>query len=143
MRTVEIDGQELELEGSTLTLLHFEQEFDEDMLPKIAELAQAAQSFDKLGKELQKGNFGVLKGFKSMTILRIAWALNKTANDRVPAFKQWLEKHNPDPFNRELLETTILEAQEGCFRQRRDNAEISRVGGEPKGRPESGNDDNQ
>ena len=132
MRTIEIeDGNELKLHGSALTLFYFEEEFDEDMLGKIVELAALAQNMQSVGKDLETGNLGALKGIKVTNLLRIAWALNKTAVPNVPIFEQWLrENDHISPFNFELIEGIVKEATNGCFRGATDNEEISEAGEE-------------
>mgnify|MGYP000642077724 CR=1 FL=1 len=145
MRKVTIEGKELELKGSTLTLLHFEQEFDEDMMGKIAELGQVANSLENLGQELQAGNFGALKDLKAMTLLRLAWALNKTAVRNVPNFEQWLEENEEiSPFNAGFLQNVIEEVMSGCFRGTGANAKIPEAGEQPEGvKPQLSNDSNK
>ena len=145
MRTVKIEGKELELKGSTLTLLHFEQEFDEDMMGKIAELGQIANSLEDLGTKLKAGNFGALKDLKAMTLLRLAWALNKTAVSSAPNFEQWLaENEEISPFNADFLKNVIEEVMSGCFRGTGANAKIPEAGEQPEGvKPQLSNDSNK
>ena len=146
MREVAIgDGESIKLKGSTMTLFHFEQEFDEDMMAKLSDLAPLIQNADNLGQRLEAGDFGALKGFKSMTILRYAWAMNKTANKNIQSFKPWLEKHQDtiNPFDADVLEPIVKELTKGCFRGSGVDAKISPQGEQPDGRTQSSNDDNQ
>ena len=133
MRTIEIeDGNELKLHGSALTLFYFEEEFDEDMLGKIVELAALAQNMQSVGKELESGNLAALQGIKVNTLLKIAWALNKTAKGGVfPSLEEWLRNHEYiSPFNFDLIEAIVQETMNGCFRGATDNGEVPEIGEE-------------
>ena len=133
MRTIEIEGNELKLHGSALTLFYFEEEFDEDMLGKIVELAQTAQSFDNIGKSLEKGDLSALGNLKATTILKVGWALSKTANSKgiFPNFEEWLrDNEEVSPFDGDLLLAIVEEATSGCFPSGRNDGQVSGDEGE-------------
>jgi len=135
MRTINIEDKKIKLHGSTLTLFLFEQEFNEDMLGKIAELAKVATSLENLGEALENGDFSALSNLKSMTILRIGWALNKsaTSSKTFPNFEEWLrENEEISPFNPEFILGVVEETMKGCFRGTGVVTEVSKEQGETK-----------
>lgn len=133
MRTINIEDKKIKLHGSALTLFYFEEEFREDMLGKIAELAQVAQNFEELGEALENGDFSVLSNLKVTTILKVGWALNKSAVPNIPFFEQWLrENEGISPLNPDFLLGVVEEATSGCFRGAISNEQIPKEQGAEK-----------
>ena len=72
MRELELFGTQLQIQGSPLTLMFYQKEFGTDLVQDW---------FDEKS---------LTKCMNSITLLQVAWAMNKTADLSVPTFNQWL-----------------------------------------------------
>ncbi|MBQ2680450.1 MAG: hypothetical protein IJF97_00785 [Eggerthellaceae bacterium] len=80
MRTVEILGRRLELQGSPYTLLVFREEFGGDLFAHLNDVARS-ETVD-------------IEGY-----LRVIWAMNATVTDKAGCYAEWLRAFDAGEFS--------------------------------------------
>ena len=120
MREVTIGDKTLRLKGSTLSLLHYQQEFGRDLLGDMVGMVAGLTGFQALtnGGEIDPSKLDLSK-LDSVAILRLIWTLARTAtgvSSPFPSFMKWLEEHEDiDIFDPELLTAAMEEAKKIFF----------------------------
>ena len=122
MREVQVGDKTLRLRGSTLSLLHYQQEFGRDFLGDMVGMVAGMAGFQALANgevDPSKLDFSRLD---SVAILRLVWTLARTAagvGGQFPSFTRWLEEHEDiDIFDPDLLTAAVEEATKIFFRRK-------------------------
>ncbi len=120
MREVTIGDKTLRLKGSTLSLLHYQQEFGRDLLGDMVGMVAGLTGFQALsGGEVDPSKLDFSR-LDSVAILRLVWTLARTAagvGGQFPSFTRWLEEHEDiDIFDPDLLTAAMEEAKKIFFR---------------------------
>jgi len=120
MREVTIGDKTLRLKGSTLSLLHYQQEFGRDLLGDMVGMVAGLTGFQAIsGGEVDPSKLDFSR-LDSVAILRLVWTLARTAagvGGQFPSFTRWLEEHEDiDIFDPELMTAVMEEATKIFFR---------------------------
>lgn len=122
MREVQVGDKKLRLKGSTLSLLHYQQEFGRDLLGDMVGMVAGLTGFQALsGGEVDPSKLDFSR-LDSVAILRLVWTLARTAagvGGQFPSFTRWLEEHEDiDIFDPDLLAAAMEEATKIFFRRK-------------------------
>lgn len=103
MREITIDGKEVRVRATPLTLLFYRQEFGSDLIGDLLKLQRMEQD---------------PSAFDSILLLQVIWALAKTVQPKdFPSFERWVASLEVFDFSEPgLLEAVMEEAFEGFFR---------------------------
>lgn len=112
MRNVNIGGIEYRIMATPITLYYYKKEFHTDLI----------------GDFLPMQNMSIdTSAFDSMVFLQMAWAMIKTAGEKIPTLEQWIVSLPYVDFEDEnMILSIIQEAQEGFFRSREQTQEESK-----------------
>ena len=121
MREVQVGDKTLRLRGSTLSLLHYNQEFGRDLLADLVGMMTGLAGIQVLasGGEADPAKLDLSK-LDSVALLRLIWTLARTAAGApIPSFQRWLEEYEDiNIFDPDLLAAAMEEATKIFFRSK-------------------------
>ena len=102
MRNVKIGGIEYRVMATPITLFYYKKEFHKDLISDFLPMQNMETD---------------LSTFDGMVFLQMAWAMIKTAGEKLPTLEQWIASLPYVNFeDEEMVLGIIQEAQEGFFR---------------------------
>jgi len=112
MRIVKIGGIEYRIMATPITLFYYKKEFKKDLISDFMPMQNMQTD---------------ISAFDGMVFLQMAWAMIKTAGEKLPTLEQWIASLPYVNFeDEEMILGVIQEAQEGFFRSREQTQEESK-----------------
>lgn len=130
VKVIEVDGNTFKLDGNITWMMEYQEQFGHDILPDLmpiigavfeymedaaasgVSLKNAKDITNALGRGISAtGPLVELASFQMTDIIRIVWAMAKTADPDIDPPKQWARKYDPFPFDVLIPEVFTLAAQ--------------------------------
>lgn len=130
IKVIEADGNTFKLDGNITWLMEYQEQFGHDILPDLmpiigaileyiedatasgVSLRNAKDITNAIGRGISAtGPLVELAGFQLTDIIRIVWAMAKTADPDIDPPKQWARQFDPFPFDVLIPEVFALAAQ--------------------------------
>lgn len=112
IKTLNIEGQPLEVNSAQGWLFHYKEQFGHDILPDLLPLLDAALGaaaeiydgdedvniFEKLDEDTVNRMIVALSSLEATTVINILWSMSKNAGNNIPHY-EFINKYDPFPYD--------------------------------------------